>query len=157
MSEVFMRKLPGGVLAPANDADSDALERVKTGEVVRCKIVRPRNIKFHRKFFALIEFLFDIWSETVAPRTYRGTPVMPNLNRFRRDLIILTGRYDATYNALGEVRLEAQSMSFANMGEAEFERLYSDVIQVALDRVLNRPDLDEGAVRAIVEDILAFA
>jgi hypothetical protein len=151
-----MTRGAGATLVPLDEAGAEAIGRVAHGEEVWCKIVRKRNPAFHRKFFALIDLLYGIWSETVPQKTYRGVEVRPNRDRFRRDLIILTGRYDATYSAVGEVRLEAHSISFARMSEDEFEVLFSDVIQVGLTRILSGNRWTEEAIRHHVDQILAF-
>lgn len=157
MAEILMTKSPLGSLVPADEDAQEFLRKIKAGSTVRAKVVRPRNLERHRKYFALIGMLFDIWTETMPQgQTFRGRPIMPNKDRFRRDLIILTGRFDATYAANGEVRVEAHSISFSSMSQDEFEKLYSDTIQVALDKVLDQPGLTEEKVREYVDKVLAF-
>ena len=78
-----------------------------------------------------------------------------NPERFRKDVIILAGYFDATYRLDGDVRIEAKSISFASMSEDEFEKLYSATIDVILKHVCTQFDgkmLDE-----VVEQALAFA
>ena len=154
--EVMLIKSPTGALIPFSDEDRDALAKVKTGDAVRVDVVRVRNPQFLKKFFCLVRFLFDIWQEGVKPKTYRGQEVKPNLERFRKDLIILAGHYEASYSILGDVRLQAKSISFAKMTEEEFEDLYSQVINVALTKVIDRPDLDEARVRHLVAQIMQY-
>ena len=77
-----------------------------------------------------------------------------NKERFRKDIAILAGFFDSTVNLKGEVRLEAKSISFAQMDEIEFEALYNQTINVILQSVLTtytRDDLD-----AVVEQLLRF-
>lgn len=157
MAELLLRKLADGTLLPADEESADALRKVKSGAVVRADVKQVRNYKFLQKYMVLIRFLYDIWEETAPRMEYRGQEVKPNLNRFRGDLQILAGHYTATYNIRGEVRLEPKSISFASMSEEEFAELYSRVIDVALSRVLNRPDLTPEIVRAHCESVLHFA
>lgn len=156
MAELLMTKTPSGALMPASEEEAEKLRKIKSGATVRCDIRQMRNYQFHKKFFSLVKFLFDIWEEGVPRRLYRGVEVQPNLDRFRKDLIILSGRYDATYNVRNEVRLEAKSISFANMSEEEFERLFSDVINIALERVINRPDLSEEKIREYCDQLMQY-
>lgn len=156
MAELLMTKTPSGALMPASEEEAEKLRKIKSGATVRCDIRQMRNYQFHKKFFSLVKFLFDIWEESVPRRLYRGVEVRPNLDRFRKDLIILSGRYDATYNVRNEVRLEAKSISFANMSEEEFERLFSDVINIALERVINRPDLSEEKIREYCDQLMQY-
>lgn len=152
-----MIRQPGGALIPATDEDAEALRKVKAGAAVRVEVKQIRNYKFLQKWFTLAKYAFDIWSETVPPQEYKGQPVKPSFDRFRKDLIILGGRFDAVYNARGEVRVEAKSISFANMSEDEFERLYSDTIDVILQKILGGTGMTEEKLRNHVENVLAYA
>jgi len=156
MSEVILIKTPNGSLVPADEESQERVKKIKTGAAVRCKIAQMRNPQFHKKFFALIKYLFDIWSESMPNQTYRGVEVRPSFEKFRENLIIMTGRFDAYYNIFGDVRLEAHSISFANMEQGEFEKLYSDVIDIGLSRIMNRPDLTPEKVRRLVDQLLQY-
>ncbi len=156
MAELVMIRQPGGALVPATDEDAEALRKIKAGAAVRVEVKQIRNYKFLQKFFCLAKYAFDIWSETIPQKEYKGQPVKPDFDRFRRDLIILTGRFDATYNARGEVRLEAKSISFGSMGEDEFEKLYSDTIDVVLQKILTGTKLTEDQLRNYVDNVLAY-
>lgn len=157
MPDLICIRQPGGSLAPATDEDAEALRKIKTGSAVRVEIRQIRNYKFHRKWFALAKLAFDIWSETVPQMEYRGVEVKPDFDRFRRDLVILTGRFKAVYSARGDVRVEAESISFANMAEDKFEKLYSDTIDVVLRKILNDGRMTEDQLRSRVEAILSYA
>lgn len=156
MTTAMLIKSPTGALVPFSEEDAAGLRKIKTGAPVRCEITQVRNPAFHRKFFALIKFLFDIWAERVPRKTYKGVEVQPSIERFRKDLTILAGRYVAHYNIRGEVRLEAESISFASMGQEEFETLYSSVIDVALKKVIDAPDLTPDRVRNLVDQLMAY-
>jgi hypothetical protein len=152
-----MIRQPGGALVPATDEDAEALRKVKAGAAVRVEVKQIRNYKFLQKWFTLAKYAFDIWSERMPPMEYKGQPVRPSFDRFRKDLIILTGNYDATYNARGEVRLEAKSISFASMGEDDFEKLYSKTIDVILQKLLGGSTMTEEQLRAHVDTVLAYS
>jgi hypothetical protein len=145
-----------GVLIPATEEEAEKLAKIKTGQVLRMDMVKMRNGAFFRKFWALAKFAYDIWSETVQPQTYKGQPVRATFDRFRKDLTVLAGYYEATYNVRGEVRLEAKSLAWGKMSEDEFERFFSDVIQTVLSKVLNNVKLTEKEVREHVERALQF-
>lgn len=151
-----MIRQPGGALIPATDEDAEALRKVKAGAAVRVEVKQIRNYKFLQKWFTLAKYAFDIWSETVEPQEYKGQPVKPSFDRFRKDLIILGGRFDAVYNARGEVRVEAKSISFANMSEDEFKKLYSDTIDVILQKILAGSRMTEDQLRNHVDNVLAY-
>ena len=143
MAELALIKTPQGLLAPSNQEDVDVVQRWKVGDVIRVKATKMRNGKFHRKFFALLQVGFDAWEP--AESEYHGLPVQKNFERFRKDVIIATGRYSIVVGLDGKNKLEAHSMSFANMDDLEFERLYSDAANVILQRILThytKDDLD---------------
>ena len=140
-----------GALYPATDADTDVLRRVKAGELIKATFTKPRNPRFHRLFFALVQIAFDAW-EVPGGTKHAGMLVQKNLDQFRKDLIIAAGYYDVTCNIQGTIRAEARSMSFASMDETEFHELYSKVADVILQQILtnySRSDLDEQVNRVL--------
>jgi len=153
--EAFFTKMPNASFIPASEDDAELLSKVKVGETVRLTLVRPRNIKFHKKFFALINLAFDYWE---PPKHGEGSawsekmPIERNVERFRKDVTILAGYYDATYRLNGDVRLEAKSISFGSMSEDDFEKLYSKVIDVIINRVCTQ--YTEYQLRKQVEDMV---
>ena len=156
MKYEFVKTL-AGALVPASDEASSAIKRVGAGEIVMVDLKRRRNISFHRKYFALINMAYDLWcSRGLQAREYRGTPVLPNKNRFRKDLTILAGYYEPTYAYDGSLRLEAKSIAFESMGEDEFEELYSATIDVILNKVIPDAGLTEERVREAVNEVAGY-
>lgn len=150
--EVLLTKTPQGYMIPLSEIEADKCKRFKVGATVRAEVSAMRNHKFHRKFFAMLDVGFDAFDPPESE--HRGLPVQKNRERFRKDCIIAAGFYDAVANLNGEVRAEAHSISFASMDDAEFERVYSAVADVLLQKVLRnytRVDLDE-----IVERVMGF-
>lgn len=150
--EVLLTKTPQGYMIPLSESEADKCKRFKVGATVRAEVSAMRNHKFHRKFFAMLDVGFDAFDPPESE--HRGLPVQKNRERFRKDCIIAAGFYDAVANLNGEVRAEAHSISFASMDDAEFERVYSAVADVLLQRVLRnytRADLDE-----VVEKMMGF-
>lgn len=154
--EVVLKKLPNGCLVPVNQEEADKLARVPAGEALRCKLTVFRNYRFLQKYMVLVKFLYDHWSERTRPQMYRGHPVRTRLERFRKDLQILCGWYEPVFNVKGELRLESKSVSFSAMSEQEFEELYSTVIDVALEKILNDPQMNADRLRSICEELMHF-
>lgn len=154
--EILMEKTLSGHLAPINEEEAELMKKLKLGGIVECKITNKRNPGFHRKFFALLKVGYDAWTETSVRPMYQGMPVQPSMERFRKDVTILAGHYTATYNLKGEVRLEAESISFANMDQDVFEELFSSVINVLLRGVLSNGTYTEESLRQHVDRVLAF-
>lgn len=152
-----MIRQAGGGFLPATDDDAELVRRIKPGAAVRVEVRQIRNYKFLQKWFTLAKYAFDVWSETVPMQEYKGVPVEPNFEQFRKDLTIMAGHYDAVFNARGEVRLVAKSISFASMGEDEFERLYSSTIDLILRKLLQGSGMTEETLRAHVDNVLRYS
>lgn len=139
MSEAYFLKLPNNTLVPATAEDHELLKKIKQGDPVKLTYTRPRNYQFLKKFMSLMHLAYDYWepkdAEVPAYVSAHGVVPEKNFDRFRYDITILAGYYDATYRLNGDVRLEAKSISFGNMSEDEFEKLYSAVIDVILAKV----------------------
>lgn len=103
---------------PAYESDYEKAKKLKVGETVRCEITKPRNIKFHRKFMALINLVFQNQSQ------------YNDFDRLRKDLTIEAGYYDEWVNLHGAIEREAKSISFANMDDLEFGELYNSLLDV---------------------------
>jgi len=126
------------------------------GEISFLKFIVPRNGKFHRKFFALLQVGYESWEPKRKHKSYKGIAIEKNFEQFREDITILAGFYEQTFNLKGEMRLRAKSISFANMHDDEFETLYQAVVTVLLREVCTmysgRDELD-----AVVNRVMEFA
>ncbi len=129
------------------------LKRLEAGELFTVSYRQPRNIKFHRKFFVLLNFLFEHWEPgRVRKRlTYKGRAIEKSFECFRKDLTILAGFYVQTFTLDGRMRLEAKSIAFDAMAEDEFERLYKAVIDVGIKQILPRAYTHEELARVLEE------
>lgn len=152
MTEVFLAKNIAGCLVPVDHQSAEFLSGLKLGQGVTCRITKHRNIGFHRKFFALLNLAFESWEP--GNLEYDGQPVQKEFDQFRNDVTVLAGYYESSVTLKGEVRLRAKSISFGSMKQEQFEKLYSAVIDIILQKILTnytREDLDK-----VVEDILRF-
>lgn len=148
-----MTKGPLGALVPADRETDDYLRKIKSGVVVHGEFRRMRNPRFHRKFFALLNFAFEYW-EPGEVSSRHGVPEK-NFERFREDVIILAGYYRSVIRLDGSVRIEAESISFGSMDEDRFEKLYNAVLTVIIERILVGRTPEE--VDRLVNEALRFA
>lgn len=132
MAEVYLIKRCG-VLMPASEADTETLSNITEGETVRADIKRPRNVAFHRKYFAMLDVLYNIFEPPTV--SHNGVVAVKNRDRFRKDIAIATGHYELVITIKGECRAEAKSISFASMDETQFSELYSRTIDYGLLRI----------------------
>ena len=113
-------------LQPYSDEDYDELRKIKPGSVVKARIVLPRNIKFHRKFFALINAAWDCLTE-------RQRANLRSKETFREQLLIVSGYSEPLFDINGQKFLErAKSISFAKMDEPAFNEVYNRVLDTVL-------------------------
>lgn len=152
-----MLKAPNGALVPMDEDQAQKVKRFKAGSVVRGEFSAMRNGRFFRKWFVLAQFAFDIWEGSMEPTEYRGQPVQPVFDKFRKDLTILAGYWHPVFNIDGTFKVEADSISWANMDEETFERMYSKTIDAILAKVLPRHGLDRQTIDAHVDRVLEFA
>jgi hypothetical protein len=133
-----------------------SMMQAEEGELFEVKTRFMRNPRFHRKMFALFKLGFDSWEPDRVRQRYKGMPVQKNFDRFRKDVTIAAGFYDQTFSLKGKMELEAISLSFANMDDAEFEKVYSAVLDVLLQGVLVRYG-NRKTVNEVIEQMMRFA
>lgn len=150
--DVYLVKTSTGALVPADEKSAEYLRKQKVGQGFRAGITRMRNIRFHRKFFALLNYAFDAWEPEA--KLYKGLPVEKSFDQFRADITILAGYYETAVRLDGTVRVTPKSIAFHRMDEDEFEKLYSAVIDVLLQRIFI--DQTRGDVDNVVNNILAY-
>jgi len=107
-------------LYPAYDSDKDKLNKIISGEIYRYKVWKPRNLKFHKKFFALINFGFQ-----------NSKLDFPDQNIYRYYIIMKAGHYIKVETLKGAMHLP-KSISFDKMDDSEFEDVYNAVLQQIL-------------------------
>lgn len=151
--ELYLKKTQIG-LVHSDEISAEALEKYRNGSLLLCKIVQPRNQKFHAKFFALLSVGFRYWEPGEIDSKY-GQPEK-NFEQFRKDVTILAGFYTVDTRLDGSVRVNAKSISFAKMSEDEFAELYNKVINVLLKRIFTQFTKEE-VIRMAEEEILSFA
>lgn len=154
--EILLAKTAQG-FSPVNDEEFAKLAKIKLGAVVRVNLTQMRNYQYFKKWWALVKIAFDAWCEIERTQEYKGEPVLPDLDRFRKDLTILAGFYKPVWNIKGELRLEAESISFANMNEERFEKLFSATIDAILQKVLPKGRYSEQELRKLVDQVVGFA
>lgn len=130
---IQMIKLPGGTFVPAVDMESEALQKFRNGEQYEVEIKLTRNPQFHRKVFAFFNFCFQHWS---ADKTeWEHFDERMQFDTFRKNLTVLAGYKNISYTIDGRMRVEAQSLSYGNMEQPEFEACYQALISAAIKHI----------------------
>ena len=131
-TDLICQVFPGGLRA-VNPLEADKLDGL-IGREVMASIKQPRNIKFHKKYFALIGTARSMIDDEYT------------MEQFRALCIAGAGYCDFVQGDKGLVAVPL-SMSFAAMDETEFNRLYQDTLTF----ICQRWELDQSQLSQLVE------
>ena len=100
-------------LKPAYDKDMQVFNKMPRGEIFEIEYTKKRNVKFHRKYFALINMAFQNQDEYEL------------MDDMREQINISAGFKREVVNMVtGEIQVRAKSINFSTMDELEFSELY---------------------------------
>lgn len=134
MTAIFCRRTVSGLSAD-DDAATSVLRKIKVGDVVRVEVRRPRNLRAHRRFFALVNLV------------YTNSEKFPSPDVARRVLTCRAGHaLPYIIESTGEVLLIPESISFANMDQDEFDAFWQRVVKVVCEEIL--PGVTEADIEA---------
>ena len=108
-------------LKPVGDSDDEKFKKIPINEVLEYEVRIPRNYRFHKKFFAMLNLAFQNQEE------------FKSFELFREAVIIGAGFIERKQRLHCEESIEAKSISFAKMDEEEFSRLYTSVLDIIID------------------------
>jgi hypothetical protein len=149
-------KAQGNTLVACDPSAEKFLKSLKLGEGMWIEVKRQRNVRFHRRFFALLNMAFDLW-EPAGSKTFNGRPVEKHFERFREEVLVLAGHYDVSYGLDGSVRFTARSISFGKCDEHEFNDVYRSVLGVVWNQIFAGAGFkSEAEVEQVVSQLLAF-
>ena len=136
---------PSTGLRPYSYDDTEEMNTIKIGSIVKANIVGPRNVTFHRKFFSLIRAAWECLTE--QQRTN-----LRSVDTFREQLLITSGFSEPLYDLNGQKFLErAKSISFAKMDEPAFNEVYSKVLDTILT-IMVANGVTEGEFNNILQN-----
>ncbi len=151
--KINLIKTNGGFI-PADNQAREFLDKQKAGAYLVANITKPRNAKFHRKYFALLNVGFDLWTPEPIDNERWGAPEK-DFDTFRGECISRAGFYIPVFSTKGELRLKAQSISFANMDEIKFSNLYDKTLNVMLKLAPNH--VTKELIDEAVDNIMSFS
>jgi hypothetical protein len=118
MAELWMKRSPRGLEA-ADDDGATYLRRVPQNTVVRVEVWKPRNIKHHRKFFALLSVVND------------STGLWSSVDELLVELKFRVGLVDqVALRSTGEIVKVPGSIAFHNMDDAAFDQFFDRCLAV---------------------------
>ena len=133
------RKLHG--LYPVDESGEAVIRKFASGEVVSINVTRPRNVAFHRKFFAMLNIILQ------NQDAFKSIDDLLELTKLR------TGHCHTVLTKAGEVKI-TDSISFAAMDQDAFNDFYQRACAWVCEEVipgLSQQDLD-AEVAAQLQD-----
>lgn len=134
-----------GSLRPVDQAGEDALRKIGLGEMVEIELRRPRNIKHHRKYWALVTL---VWEQLDHDK-------WPTAEELHEAIKIRVGLRKRIQLPRGEVGYIAGSIAFHRMSEDEFEAFYGRVCDLIAKAVL--PGISTDELKAEVEQLIGVS
>jgi len=134
MKLTLVKNLDNTFSLPYN-SDYDSANKMKAGVYFECDIKKKRNYKFHKKYFALINLVFD------------NQEKYDNINELREDLTKVSGFYTVREDLQGNKVVKVDSISFSEMDEFKFNDLYSKT----LDSIVKYFHFNENDINTHIE------
>ena len=127
-------------LHPIDDAGAAVFRGITPGEIVSIELKRPRNLKHHRKFFAMLQIVLE------------NQDYYKSLDDLLDVCKLAVGHCRTVMTKHGPVRIP-ESISFAAMDQSAFDAFYDRVVVWVAGEVipgLERRDLDEEVRRQLL-------
>ncbi len=121
----MVKKLSG--LYPVDEQGEAVVRKFGLGEIVSVEIKRPRNVAFHRKFFAMLQIILHNQDH------YKSIDDLLEVCKLR------TGHCHTIETKFGSIRI-TDSIRFASMDDNEFGDFYDRACAWVCDEVI--PGLD---------------
>jgi hypothetical protein len=105
---------------PDDENAKNIFKKYKLGDVIELEHKARRNVKFHRKYFAMLNL------------TFQNQELTQNENDFREAVQIAAGYFHYQKQLDGSEVKRSDSISFEKMDDVTFADLYSKVFDVCL-------------------------
>lgn len=124
--EIFLHNTSHGLI-PCYDEDFEERKKLKIGQTYKAIITVPRNLQFHRRYFAMLRCAWALLTQ--AQREFFND----SEDVFRSTVQIAAGFSKKYYSITHkEWRDESISISFASMDDATFKDVYNRVFDIIL-------------------------
>jgi hypothetical protein len=132
-------------LWPVDQASKDALAKLDDGQHVTIEIRRPRSIKFHRRYWALVSL---VW-ENIDQERY------PTADDLHAALKVCAGIRTQIVLPDGTIGFIPGSIAFDKMSADEFNAFYNRICDLVAKYFI--PGIDKAALKAEVSDLIGLA
>lgn len=131
-----------GSLKPVDEAGEEALRSMGQGEIIEVEIKRRRNIKHHRKYWALVTLVHQNMDGDRYPTT-------EDLHSALKISAGLRTRIELPDGTAGFI---PGSIAFAKMDQAEFTKFFDRICDLVAKHFL--PGVTSDELRAEVEELI---
>lgn len=142
--KITLLKNTAKTLTPDSEHNEELFEKIGQGEVVTCEIKKVRNIRLHRKYFALIRMVYDNLPEHLDDN-------YPSIYTFRKQLEMYAGHIETFISLKGETMLMPKSIKYESLDGKAFEELFESVLQIIQKHIM--PELSRDVVDS---EIMSF-
>ena len=118
----------GVVIKPLYSSDQEQLSKMKQNTQYSFEVKQPRNVKFHRKFMALMNLGFE------------NQENIKSFDHYRKLVVMKAGFYETIETKKGTIYLP-DSISFSNMDQTKFEDVFNRVLDVICTQLDTAPEL----------------
>lgn len=144
MTKHVMRKINGG-LYPVDEAGRSAIAKLKDWQDVTVEMKRPRSIKFHRRYWALVSLVWD----NIDQERY------PTPDDLHAALKVCAGIRTQVVLPDGTIGFIPGSIAFDKMSADEFTAFYNRICDLVAKYFI--PGIDEAALKAEVSELIGVA
>lgn len=161
MAEFELVKLPTGKVRGYSQDDLDAVEKyvsfrkqLEPGELYSVRYWQSPDPVLHRKLMAMFRIGYGHWDPEKGKKRlrYKGHPIEKNFDRFRHDVMIRAGYFDASWDSRGRLHLDPKSIAYGKMSEDDKRRLVSAVADVLIKDILT--NYTRGTLDDVIEELL---
>lgn len=124
-------------LKPMYDEDFDEKKKLKIGETYKADITKARNLKLHKKYFALLNCTWEYFNETQLEFFNNSKEL------FRSTVQMAAGYSKPLYSIKYGWIEEPKSIKFERMDEYEFRELYERSKDVIYNTFLKSVSIEE--------------
>jgi hypothetical protein len=151
-NELIELSFAGGGWIPTNEKAKELAETQRRGEISYFKNMTPRDIKLHRCYFSLLNFIYDY-----MPNVFKNA--VP-LNKFYIWLKHLKGEYEIIFQFNdGTSLIEYESISFGRMNNHKFKEYIKNQLPYIYENVIGKyyeDDMYHDIIDTIEEEYEKF-
>lgn len=140
----FMAVKHLGSLRPTDSAGEDALRKLGQGQLVEIELRRPRNVRFHRMYWALVTL---VWEQLDEERY----PTAEDLHAAIKIAAGLRTRIELPDGTIGFI---PGSIAFHKMTEDDFAAFFDRVCRLISKHFL--PGVTDAELRAEVSNMIGI-